>query len=344
MRVGSVYLEALHKLQAGDSLEIEEADLLLQAILEEKLSEIQVAGLLMLMASKGETVSEIAGFARAMRRFAAKLEHRQKQVVDTAGTGGDGSGTFNISTTAAFIIAGAGVPVAKHGNRAISGRCGSADVLSHLGVKIDASSERLSACLETCGITFLFAPAFHQTMKVVARVRRELGVRTIFNLLGPLLNPAGAQRQIIGVYRPALTETFAEVLQLLGCQHALIFSGEDGLDEISVSHRTKVTELKEGTVRTTYLEPESFGIQRKPMDHLRGGDAEENGRILRNILEMKLNGAKKEVALLNAAAGIYVSGRAKSIEEGFALALRSLQSYNALEKLNGLVTLSNSMG
>ena len=344
MTKGSIYFEAFQKLQARQSLEMDEADLLLQAILEEKLSEIQLGGLLMLMASKGETASEIAGFARAMRRFAVRLEHQQKHVIDTAGTGGDRAGTFNISTAAAFVIAGAGVPVAKHGNRAISGRCGSADVLSQLGVRIDAPKEVLEACLESCGITFLFAPAFHQAMKVVARVRKELGVRTIFNLLGPLLNPAGARRQIIGVYSSQLTETFAEVLQLLGCEHALIFSGEDGLDEITVSDRTRVTEIREGTIHTTYLTPESFGIQRKPIDHLLGGDAEENGRILRNILEMKLNGAKQEVVLLNAAAGIYVSGRAGSIEEGFSLARRSLESHRALDKLNRLVTLSNSVG
>jgi anthranilate phosphoribosyltransferase len=344
MNPGSAYLNSLQKLQARHSLDIDEADLLLQAILEQRVSEIQLAGLLTLMASKGETASEIAGFARAMRRFAVKLEHRQRQVVDTAGTGGDCSGTFNISTAAAFVIAGAGVPVAKHGNRAISGRCGSADVLSQLGVKIEAPRECLAACLEACGITFLFAPAFHHAMKVVARVRRELGVRTIFNLLGPLLNPAEARRQIIGVYSPGLTEVLAEVLQLLGCEHALVFSGEDGLDEISVSHRTKVTELKEGVIQTSYLEPETFGIQRKPIDHLRGGDPEENGRILRNILEMKLDGAKREVVLLNAAAGIYVSGKARSIEEGLVLAQRSMESRSALEKLQHLIVVSNSTG
>jgi anthranilate phosphoribosyltransferase len=344
MSAGPIYFESLQKLQAGHSLEMDEADWLLQEILEEKVSQIQVAGLLMAMASKGETANEIAGFARAMRRFAVKLEHQQEQVVDTAGTGGDRSGTFNISTAAAFVIAGAGVPVAKHGNRAISGRCGSADVLSQLGVRIDAPKEVLSACLESCGITFLFAPAFHRAMKVVAGVRRELGVRTIFNLLGPLLNPAGARRQIIGVYSARLTETFAEVLQLLGCEHALIFSGEDGLDEITVSGRTQVTEIREGKIRTSYLEPESFGIRRKPIAHLLGGDAEENGRILRCILETKLNGAKQEVVLLNAAAGIYVSGKAGSVEEGFTLAQQSLESRCALDKLDRLVALSNGVG
>jgi anthranilate phosphoribosyltransferase len=344
MNSSALYIDALKKLQAKADLGIEEAELLLQAIFEQQFTEIQIAGLLVMLAAKGETPSEIAGFARAMRRCAVRLNHQHQQLVDTAGTGGDSSGTFNISTTAAFIIAGAGVPVAKHGNRAISGRCGSADVLSTLGVKIDAPKEVLERCLAQCGITFLFAPAFHQAMRTVARVRKELGVRTIFNLLGPLSNPAGAKRQIIGVYSPHLTEVFAEVLKLLDCEHALVFSGEDGLDEITVSRRTKVTEIRSGLIRTLYLEPENLGIPRKPIDELLGGDAGENSRILRDILEMKLNGAKQDVVLLNAAAGIYVSGQADSIERGLELARKSLESRSALDKLEKLVVLSNAVG
>jgi len=341
MTATSIYNETLKKFQARIDLELDEADSLLQAIFQQQLSEIQVAALLVTLAAKGESISEIAGFARAMRRSALKLDHQQTQLVDTAGTGGDSSGSFNISTAAAFVIAGAGVPVAKHGNRAISGRCGSADVLSSLGVRIDAPKAVFERCLARCVITFLFAPAFHQAMKVVSRVRKELGIRTIFNLLGPLLNPAGAKRQIIGVYSPHLTEVFAEVLRLLGCEHALIFSGEDGLDEITVSHRTKVTEIKVGQIRTHYLEPESFGIQRTPTEQLAGGDTEQNGKILRNILEAKLNGAKQDVVLLNAAAGIYVSGQTDSIYNGLELARASLESRRALEKLEKLVAFSN---
>ncbi|PYV38238.1 MAG: anthranilate phosphoribosyltransferase [Acidobacteria bacterium] len=341
MNASSLYIETLKKLRARIDLELDEADSLLEAIFQQHLSEIQVAGLLVTLASKGESINEIAGFARAMRRYALKLDRQQKQLVDTAGTGGDCCGTFNISTAAAFVIAGAGVPVAKHGNRAISGRCGSADVLTNLGVRIDAPKDVLERCLASCGITFLFAPAFHQAMKVVSRVRKELGIRTIFNLLGPLLNPAGAKRQIIGVYSPHLTEVFAEVLRLLGCEHALIFSGEDGLDEITVSHRTKVTEIKAGQIRTQYLEPESFGMQRTPIEQLVGGDTAENGRILQDILEVRLNGAKQDVVLLNAAAGIYVSGRVDSIHDGLALARMSLESRRALEKLEKLVAFSN---
>ncbi len=342
MTSNSIYFDSLKKLQNKIDLEFDEADSLCEAVFSQQLSEIQTAALLVALASKGESIGEIVGFVQAMRRCAVKLNHRQSHLVDTAGTGGDGAGTFNISTTAAFVIAGAGVPVAKHGNRAISSRCGSADVLSSLGVKIDARAEVLEQCLAECGITFLFAPAFHQGMKIVARVRKELGIRTVFNVLGPLLNPAGARRQIIGVYSPHLTKVFAEVLKQLECEHALIFSGEDGLDEMTVSGPTRLTEMKAGAIRTTFLEPESLGIQRKPLQELRGGDVEENSRITRGILETKLNDAKRDVVLLNAAAGIYVSGRADSLESGLKLARLSLESGQALAKLEQLIARSNS--
>ena len=246
MTAMALYQEAIRRFQGGNSLDESESEQLIAAILDRQLSEVQVAAILAGLAVKGEVATEIAGFARGMRRVAVALDHRQQGLVDTAGTGGDGAGTFNISTTAAFVIAGAGVPVAKHGNRAISGKCGSADVLAQLGVRIDAPRQVLKHSLETCGITFLFAPVFHQAMKVVAPLRRNLAMRTIFNLLGPLLNPAGARRQIIGVFAPHLTEVFAQVLQSLGCEHALIFSAEDGLDEISIAGPTRVTELKGG--------------------------------------------------------------------------------------------------
>ena len=260
MTATALYQEAMRKFQGGRSLEETEAERLIGAILDRQLSEVQVAALLAGLAVKGEVASEIAGFARGMRRVALTLEHRQQRLVDTAGTGGDGAGTFNISTAAAFVIAGAGVPVAKHGNRAISGQCGSADVLARLGVRIDAPREVLKTCLATCGITFLFAPVFHQAMKVVGPLRRNLAMRTIFNLLGPLLNPAGARRQIIGVFAPHLTEVFAQVLKSLGCEHALIFSGEDGLDEISIAGPTRVTELRQGAIGDRQAAPAGPGV------------------------------------------------------------------------------------
>jgi anthranilate phosphoribosyltransferase len=336
------YVDSMNKLQSRVDLEIDEASHLLRAILEQRFTEIQVAALLMALAIKGEAVSEIVGFAREMRRFAVPLPHQKEEAIDTAGTGGDGTGTFNVSTAAAFVIAGAGIPVAKHGNRAISGRCGSADVLSELGVKIDASPAILSECLTRCGIAFLFAPVFHPAMKTLAHVRKELGVRTIFNLLGPLLNPAGVRRQIIGVYSLHLPPIFAEVLSHLDCQRALIFSSEDGLDEISVSGRTRISEVRNGKTTSYYVQPEDLGLLRREKRELLGGDSLENARLLREILEGKRNGAQQEIVLLNAAAGIYVSGLAETLESGLVLALDSLQSGRALDKLEKLIVISNS--
>ena len=341
MNTQSFYLDVLKKLQGGIHLDLEESELLVQAIFKRQLTEIQMAALLMGLSAKGESVNEVVGFVRGMRDYAMKLDHQQERLVDTAGTGGDGSGTFNISTGAAFVIAGAGVPVAKHGNRAISGRCGSADVLTRLGVNIAASKEVLEDCLAETGITFLFAPSFHPAMKIVARVRKELGVRTIFNLLGPLLNPAGARRQIIGVYSPHLTELLGEALQQLGSEHALVFSGEDGLDEISLGSRTKITEVKDGVLKTIMLAPESFGFSRHPVREFQGGGVEENAEILRDLLTLKRRDARRDIVLLNAAAGIYVAGVAGSITDGVALARQSLDSGAALGKLYALIEHTN---
>jgi anthranilate phosphoribosyltransferase len=337
----SLYIDSLKKLQSRIHLDSNEAEQLLQVIFEQNLSEIQIGALLTALAAKGETVEEIVGFARGMRRFAVALKHNQQRLVDTAGTGGDASGTFNISTAAAFVIAGAGVPVAKHGNRAMSGKCGSADVLSHLGVNLEAPLNVLEDCLERGGIVFLFAPMFHPAMKVVGKVRRELGVRTIFNLLGPLLNPAGARRQIIGVFSLALTETLAEVLRQLDCEQALIFSGEDGLDEMSIEGRTQITELRGGTLKTEFVVPEDFGLTRRNRAELQGGDAAQNARILRDVLENRGSEAHRDIALLNAAAGICVAGAARSIAEGMKVARASLSSGRAFDKLELLVKLSN---
>jgi anthranilate phosphoribosyltransferase len=341
MNYQSFYLEVMKKLQSGFHLESEEAKLCVQGIFQEQLTEIQIAALLMRLSAKGESVSEVVGFVRGMRDYAVRLNHQKERLVDTAGTGGDGSGTFNVSTGAAFVIAGAGVPVAKHGNRAISGRCGSADVLTRLGVNVDASKEILEECLAETGITFLFAPSFHPAMKKVSRVRKELGVRTIFNLLGPLLNPAGARRQIIGVYSPHLTNLLAEALQQLGCEHALVFSGLDGLDEISLGEATKITELKDGTLKTTMVFPETFGFSRQPAQEYSGGGVDENAEILQEVLSHKHHDARRDIVLLNAAAGIYVAGVAGSIADGVALARQSLESGAALEKLKALIEYTN---
>ena len=341
MNYQSFYLDVMKKLQEGLHLESEEAKLCVQGIFQDQLTEIQIAALLMRLSARGESVSEVVGFVRGMRDYAVKLNHQQERLVDTAGTGGDGSGTFNVSTGAAFIIAGAGVPVAKHGNRAISGRCGSADVLTRLGVNVDAPKQVLEDCLAETGITFLFAPSFHPAMKKVGRVRKELGVRTIFNLLGPLLNPAGARRQIIGVYAPHLTNLLGEALQQLGCEHALVFSGVDGLDEISLGAPTKITEVKDGTLKTTMASPESFGFARQPAQEYSGGGVEENAEILHSVLALKRRDARRDIVLLNAAAGIYVAGVARSIPDGVALARQSLDSGAALGKLSALIECTN---
>ncbi|MEW5974468.1 MAG: anthranilate phosphoribosyltransferase [Acidobacteriota bacterium] len=337
------YRDALKKLQCRNDLEAEEAASLLEAVFKGELSEIQVAGLLAALAVKGESVSEIIGFAQVLRHHGLRLRHQYPDLVDTAGTGGDTLGTFNISTTAAFVIAGAGVPVAKHGNRAISSRCGSADVLGHLGVKIDASLETLESCLVRCGMTFLFAPIFHQAMRTVANVRKGLGVRTIFNILGPLANPAHAKRQVIGVFSLDLTEKLAEALRKLGCDHALVLAGEDGLDEISLSGRTRITEVKRDVMRTFWFEPESLGLKRQPLAQILGGEPEVNSKMLRAILDRQAPGAGQDIVLANAAAGIYVSGRVASLEAGFNEARKSLESGAALKKLEQLVACSNDV-
>ncbi len=342
MNCSDLYNECLKKLYRREDLGIDEADQLLEVIFDEQLSEIQMATLLTALAWKGESVSEIVGFARGMRRHAVKFSHNEEEVVvDTAGTGGDSTRTFNISTAAAFVIAGAGIRVAKHGNRAISGQCGSADVLTYLGVRVDAPKGVLEDCLKKCGITFLFAPSFHPAMRIVAKVRREMGIRTIFNLLGPLSNPARVKRQIIGVYSPQLTEIFVQVLDVLGCERALVFSGEEGLDEISVSGSTKLSELRRGSVQTRFLTPEDVGLSRSPSECLRGGDATENSRILKEILEGVRDGPERDAVLLNAAAGIYVADRTDSLLAGLALARESLESGQAFRKLEQLITFTN---
>jgi anthranilate phosphoribosyltransferase len=343
MTAQSFYIDTLKKLQSRTDLEVDESEHLLQLIFEQQFSEIQIAALLVALAAKGESVGEIVGFVQGMRRYAVRLNHQQKCLVDTAGTGGDASRTFNISTCAAFVIAGAGVPVAKHGNRAMSGKCGSADVLSHLGVNIEAALPVLESCLASCGITFLFAPMFHPAMKYVAKIRKELGIRTLFNLLGPLLNPAGARRQIVGVFAPHLTEVLGEALLRLDCEHALIFCGEDGLDEISLSAPTKMTEVQGGVCRNYLLKPQDLGLGHKPKEALLGGDVECNARMFGEILALRTNGAPTDVVLLNAAAGIYVAGAADSLDQGLVLARQSLASGSALEKLELLVKHSNPL-
>ncbi len=302
----------------------------------------QVAAFLMALRIKGETVEEITGAARIMRARATQVTHHQPIAVDTCGTGGDKSNTFNISTTAAFVVAGAGVPVAKHGNRAASSLTGSADVLEALGVNLTLTAEQVGQCIDQIGIGFMFAPTLHTSMKHVAPVRREIGMRTIFNLLGPLTNPASAQAQVMGVFHPNLTEPLARVLGNLGCGHALVVHGLDGVDEISISAPTVISEMEDGYVQTYRVAPEDLGISRAPREYIRGGTKEENARITEAILAGE-TGPRRDVVLLNAAAALLAADRVGSLREGVALAEQSIDSGAALKALTGLRELSHRL-
>jgi anthranilate phosphoribosyltransferase len=304
-------------------------------------SDVLKSALLIALRMKGETAEEITGAALAMRERVTPLDVDRDDLVDTCGTGGDGRGTFNISTIAALVAAGAGANVAKHGNRAVSSSCGSADVLSALGVHIDLDAARMSEVLRRAGIAFLFAPKLHPAMAAVASVRKELGVRTIFNVLGPLTNPAFARRQVLGVYADRLVDVVAQVLNALGAKHALVVHSRDGLDEISVSAATRVCEVRGGAVHAYEITPEELGVGRHPIEALAGGDARANAEIAREILG-GATGARHDVVVANAGAALYVAGLAPSIRDGVVLAKESIASGGAAAKLQQLVKESNA--
>ncbi len=332
-----VLRRAIEKVVERRNLSLAEAEEAMHAIMAGEATPAQVGAFLIGMRMKGETVEEITGFARAMRARARKLPPTRCQPVDTCGTGGDRRFTFNISTAVAFVVAGAGVPVAKHGNRSVSSRCGSADVLEALGARLDLGPAEAHACLEEVGICFLFAPTFHEAMKHAAGPRREVGTRTFFNLLGPLTNPAGVRAQVVGVYSPELTEPVAQVLAALGVERALVVHGEDGLDEITVTGRTRVTELAQGQVCTYYLEPSHFGVNPARLEDLQGSTSEENARLLRRVLEGE-RGPRRDIVLANAAAALFVSGAAADLREGVARAAHAIDSGAALAKLEQFVS------
>lgn len=298
-------------------------------------SEAQIGSFLTALRMKGETVDEITGAARVMREKALKIDAGQGTVVDTCGTGGDGASTFNISTTAAFVAAGAGLTVAKHGNRAISSRSGSADVLKALGVNVETEVSRVEECLAKAGIGFLFAPAMHSAMKHVAGARRDIGVRTIFNVLGPLTNPAGSKRQVVGVYSRSLIEPIARTLKNLGAEKVFVVHGHDGLDEITVTGPTDVAFLDGGKIKTFTITPEQFGMPIHSPESIKGGDAEQNAKITMDVLNGQ-KGAHRDITLLNASAVICAGGLSEFIGDGLILAEKSLDSGNAAEKLNML--------
>ncbi|HCG73437.1 MAG TPA: anthranilate phosphoribosyltransferase [Nitrospina sp.] len=329
----------LHIVVSGKELSEEEMMGAMTEIMDGKVGDTQLAAFLTALQFKNVTVSEIVGAARVMRDKAEKVN--AKDSVDTCGTGGDGADTFNISTTVAFVVAGAGVRVAKHGNRAVSSKSGSADVLKYLGVNIDASLPTVERCIEEVGIGFLFAPLMHKAMKHAAAVRKELGFRTIFNLLGPLTNPANAHAQVLGVFDSKWVTPLAEVLRELGSRHALVVHGFDGLDEITLTGETQIAELKNGKVNNFSFDPKEFGYSLCSVADLKGAEPETNAEIMREILNGS-SGPKTDIVVLNAAAAIYVGGKADSIEKGILVATNSIESGAALKKLEELCRVSNS--
>ena len=344
-------LDALHRIANHcESLSREEAHAVMSEVLAGQCSDSQIAALLVALHMKGETVEEIVGFAEAIRAAAVPLELHANSVldasgtgrdalVDTCGTGGDASGTFNISTATAFVAAGAGVRVAKHGNRSVTSKCGSADVMEALGVNIQLSPAKVAACLEQIGIAFLFAPAMHSAMKHVQTARHELRLRTVFNLLGPLTNPARATCQVVGVYSADLVEKLAEALSMLGLHRALVVHGSDGLDEITISGPTRIGEVRDGLVRTYEVTPEEFGLQRATLEDIAGGDAATNAALIREVLSGKKS-ARRDVVVLNAAAALVAAGRADHLRDAVPLVTQALDSGVALDKLQALIAFS----
>lgn len=334
--------EAIRTVAEGKNLTRDEMHRVFGEVMDGHATEVQKSALLIALRMKGETDEEITGAALAMRERVTPLTGNFERLVDTCGTGGDGRGTFNVSTLAAIVAAAAGASVAKHGNRAVSSACGSADLLKELRVEIDLDAPRTSEVLQRTGISFLFAQKLHPAMSSVAAVRRELGVRTVFNVLGPLTNPAFARRQVLGVYAPHLVELLAKVLLALGADHALVVHSFDGLDEISISAPTRVTELRDGALRTYDVTPEAIGVRRYDLRELAGGNAQDNARIARAVLAGE-DAAAVEIVVANAGAALYVAGSAETIRDGVVLAREAIASGAARRKLEELVAATNDV-
>ena len=330
-----------------------EAAAAMDAIMSGTATNAQIAAFLIALRMKGETVEELIGFAQVMRQKAVKVRTHGEEVagltgtdremlIDTCGTGGDAAGTFNVSTATAFVVAGAGLKVAKHGNRSVSSLCGSADVVETLGISLDLTPAKVARCIDEVGIGFLYAPLLHTAMKHVMAARREMGVRTVFNMLGPLTNPASANAQVIGVYSAALTEPLARVLAELGTFRAFVVHGSDNLDEISNTGDSKVSEVREGVVRSYTVRPEDFGLARASITDLQGGDREQNAEIIRGILAGK-PGARRDIVLMNAAAALVAGAKARDLKQGVEVAARAIDSGAARKKLDDLVALSHKL-
>jgi len=334
---------AIRKVSQRHDLSYDEAQAAMEEIMTGNATPAQIGGYLLALRLKGETINEITGSAQAMRDVANKAPVQASNVIDTCGTGGDATNTFNISTTVAFVAAGGGVPVAKHGNRAVSSKSGSADVLATLGVNLQLTPKQAATCVDEVGIGFLFAPAFHPAMRHAIGPRRELAVRTIFNILGPLTNPAGARRQVMGVFSPDLTETLANVLNSLGSERVFVVHGAGGLDEFSTLGENHVSELKDGVVQTYELDPSKYGLKTATLDDIRGGDSEANAQITRNILAGKGTTAQREIVMLNSAAAFVCSGLCETLESGLEKSAQVLDSGAGLQRLDALIELSTKM-
>lgn len=342
--------DAIRKLVDRVDLTSLESEAVLEQIMTGQCSDPQIASLLTALRMKGETVQELTGFAKVMRRKAKRIAPRasvseigdteREALIDTCGTGGDVSGSFNVSTAAAFVVAGAGVRVAKHGNRSVSSQCGSADVVEALGVKIELQPDRITRCIDEIGIGFLHAPLLHDAMKYVAAARRQMGIRTIFNMLGPLTNPAGANTQVVGVYAAPLTDLLARVLYELGSSRALVVHGSDGLDELTITGESKITELKEGKVNTYFVAPEDFGLSRASLAEIQGGDARQNKEIILEVLG-GASGPRRDIVMMNAAAAFLASGRVDDLKSGVGLAADSIDRGRAFDKLRQLIEFTN---
>jgi anthranilate phosphoribosyltransferase len=346
-------VDGIRRVVEGRHLSRSEAESLMNEIMSGKATDAQIASFLTALRMKCETVDELIGFAKVIRAKASPVRPRsgvsaafsgtdREMLVDTCGTGGDATGTFNISTATAFVVAGAGIRVAKHGNRSVSSLCGSADVVEALGIKLDLTAADVARCIDEAGIGFLYAPFLHEAMRYVVLARREMKIRTVFNLLGPICNPAGATAQVLGVYNEELTEVMAQVLCELGTERAFVVHGSDGLDEITISGESKISEVRQGGVRTYYVTPEDFGIARAPIQAIQGGDARQNADIIREILA-DAGGTRKDVVLLNAAAGLVVGGKAAGLREGIQLARESIRSGRALSCLEKLIALTQKL-
>lgn len=332
---------AIHQLAEGMSLSEAQAEEVMLEIMRGEATDSQIAAYLMGLRMKGETVEEITGSAKAMRSLAEKILLRETLIVDTCGTGGDRSGTFNISTASAFVIAGGGITVAKHGNRSVSSKSGSADVLSALGVAINLPSHKVADCINEVGIGFLFAPLYHGAMKYCAKPRTEMGIRTIMNILGPLSNPAGANIHILGVYDKALTKILAEVLIRLGTRHCFVIHGKDGLDEITLTTSTAVAEGKEGLVSCYEIEPRDFGLKPVPLSAFQGGSPQDNAAIIQDILRGR-QGPQREIVLINAAPAFVACEKAATLQEGYQLAAQAIDTGEAWKKLEQLITFTTT--